>query len=65
MKFKNPFKRKTDPKLEEVFEARKRATRNKTAMADKIIKMVDDLKVERRCHVIENYIGPERRQVSA
>lgn len=64
MKFKNPFKRKTDPKLEEVFEARKRASENKMAMAKKIIDMVDNLKIERRCAVTE-YSGPDRRQAHA
>ena len=57
----NFFKRKTNPKMEEVYEARKKATDNKTAMADKLIKLVEDLDIERRCGAVENYMGPERR----
>ena len=66
MKFRmrNPFRRKTDPKLEEVYAARRRATENKIAAADHLIKLVDDLHLERRCGVVENYVGPERRLAS-
>lgn len=60
MKFGNPFKRKTDPKMQEILDARKKATEEKLATAQKIIKMVDDLSVERRCGVLD-YLGPERR----
>ena len=65
MRLRNPFKRKTDPRIEEVYESRRKAIENKKAMADKIIEMVDHISVERRCGVMEGYAGQERRQVDA
>lgn len=65
MKFRNPFKRKTDPKVEDVIEVKQASTDRKNAMAEKINKMMDDLKhTERRCGILE-YNGPERRQTHA
>lgn len=65
IKFINPFKRKTDPTVHEVIEAKRTATDNKNAMAEKVIKMMREMqKPERRCGILD-YHGPERRQVNA
>lgn len=68
MKFsiRNPFKRKTDPRVEEVIDAKIKSMRNKNAMADRIVKAMDGLKrTERRCGILDPYVGPERRHASA
>ena len=60
MKFINPFKKKIKPEIEKAYQARAESTKNKMDAADKIIKMMETLYIERR-RSVETYSGPERR----
>lgn len=62
MKFSNPFKKKANPEMDKAYADKKKSTQNKIDMADRLIRMVEDLKIERRCGIVE-YHGPERRAV--
>ena len=60
MKFSNPFKRKENPEMIKAYEAFAQSTKNKREMAEKIIQMMDAIRLERRMGT-NGYEGPERR----
>lgn len=64
MKFRNPFKRKSDPDMDFCYEERRQATVNKITTAQRIIEQMDALKksqnTDRRFHVIP--VDFERRR---
>ena len=64
-KIKNPFKRKTDPKLQDVIDDKRKATQHMWDVSEKIRDIAKSIKVERRCGIEDEYAGPERRQVHA